>query len=82
MKWAKFGGRYIETHRGLKEEDWIFNDGANLQRFLSMSEFGKETCGMMYKARRTPLARKLYEVWGIDSNFVLERLLSVERGKR
>ena len=24
---------------------------------------------MTYKARRTPLARKLYEVWGIDSNF-------------
>lgn len=62
VKWAKFGGRYIETYRGLNEEDWIFDDGANLQMFLSLSEFGKETCGMTNKARRTPLARKIYEV--------------------
>jgi len=69
VKSAKFGGKYIETYRGLKEEERIFVDEKNVSEFLSMSEFNKEVSGMSYQARRTPLAQSLHDVWGIDIDF-------------
>ena len=46
LKWAKFGGKFIEVYRGLKEDDWIFNDEADVKKLLPLSEFGKEASGM------------------------------------
>ena len=69
LKSAKFGGQYIEVYRGLKEDNWIFNDEANLKKFLSLSEFSKEVSGMSYRARQTPLAKSLHEVWEIEQDY-------------
>jgi len=66
LKWAKFGGNFIEVHRGLKEDNWIFYDEAEVKKFLSLSEFRKETPGMSYRARNIPLAQSLYDIWEID----------------
>ena len=71
LKWAKFGGNFIEVYRGLKEDDWIFNDEADV-KFLSLSEFGKEASGMSYRARGTPLAQSLHDVWAIDLDYTGE----------
>lgn len=54
LKWVKFGGKFIEVYRGLKEDNWILNDEADVKKFLSLSEFGKEASGMSYRARRHP----------------------------
>ena len=54
LKWAKFGGKFIEVYRGLKEDNWIFSDEADVKKFLSLSEFGKEASGVCYRVRRTP----------------------------
>ena len=40
LKWVKFGGKFIEVYRGLKEDNWILNDEADVKKFLSLSEFG------------------------------------------
>ena len=72
LKWAKFGGKFIEVYRGLKEDNWIFNDEADVKKFLSLSEFGKEASGMSYRAGRTPLAQSLHDVWGIDLDYTGE----------
>ena len=72
LKWAKFGEKFIEVYRGLKEDNWIFNDEADVKKFLSLSEFSKEASGMSYRARQTPLAQSLHDVWGIDLDYTGE----------
>ena len=72
LKWVKFGGKFIEVYRGLKEDNWILNDEADVKKFLSLSEFGKEASGMSYRARRTPLVQSLHDVWGIDLDYTGE----------
>lgn len=51
LKWAKFGGKFIEVYRGLKEENWIFNDEVGVKKFFSFFEFSNEVLGMFYRVR-------------------------------
>ena len=32
LKWAKFGGKFIEVYRGPQEDNWIFNDGTDVKK--------------------------------------------------
>lgn len=82
LKWVKFGGKFIKVYWGLKEDDWIFNDEAEVKKFLSLSKLSKETSGMSYQARKTPLAQSLYGIRGNTPGIhrrILERLHSGKR---
>ena len=69
LKEVKFGGRYIDVFRGLKEDEWIFNDENELKEFLSLSEFNKEVSDMSYKVKNTPLLKQLNDIWHIPKTF-------------
>ena len=69
VKEAKFGGKYIQVYRGLKEEEWIFDDEANVKKFLSLTEFNKEVSGMSYAVKQNSLSQALHDVWGVNTNF-------------
>lgn len=51
---------------------FIGDNEEEAKKFMSMTEFNKEVSGMSYQAKRTPLLQSLYDIWGIDPNFVLE----------
>lgn len=53
----------------LKENQRIFDDEAEANKFLSMTEFNKEVSGMSYQANRPPLLELLNDIWGINTNF-------------
>ena len=57
---------------GLKENQWIFDNEEEAKKFMSMTEFNKEVSGMSYQLKQTPLLHSLYDIWGIDPNFVQE----------
>lgn len=64
--------KFIKVYQGLKEDNWIFNDEKDIKKFCSLSELGKEASGMSYRARQTPLAQSLHDVWGIGLDYTGE----------
>lgn len=63
--------KFIKVYQGLKEDNWIFNDEKDIKKFCSLSELGKEASGMSYRARQTPLAQSLHDVWGIGLDYTV-----------
>ena len=45
---VKFGDEYLAVFRGLKQEQWVFNDYSTLREFLSLSEANKELFDLRY----------------------------------
>ncbi len=68
---ASFGGCPLQCYRGVKKEDWLFTDEANLKDFLALSEDLKESfpCAN-YTVHNSHILDDLVSVWNISEQFV------------
>ncbi len=55
--------------RGVKEEEYVFDDEKRLETFLSLNEAAKSNCKLSYSANKNSLKKQLSDVWGIEDNF-------------
>lgn len=69
LKSASFGKKQLTALRGVTDEEFIFNDEANLKTFLSLSEGKKFSFTKSYKANNSSLLEKLNAIWDIDKDF-------------
>ena len=67
---ATFGRRKLVCKRGVKKDDFLFDDEQQLTTFLSMSEGKKEECtNTSYKLKTGALSYALNVAWGIDEEY-------------
>ena len=67
---GSFGGRQIMAFRGVKEDQFIFNDREQLENFLSLSEEGKKHfTPFSYSAVSGEMLRCLHLYWDTDEDF-------------
>jgi hypothetical protein len=69
LKSVKFGGKYADIYRGLKEEQWVFNDESSMREFLTLSESNKEMSDLSYSANPNQLLTSLHDIWGLEKDF-------------
>ncbi len=43
---ASYGGKSLQSYRGVKREDWVFTDEEQLKKFLAITEDLKDNCPM------------------------------------
>ena len=67
LSFARFGGRYLECFRGVKEA--IFDDEDRLKEFLQLSEEKKLECDWSYEPNKNEYFNSLVNCWQIDENF-------------
>ena len=63
---ATFGGKQLQCYRGIKCEDFLFDNEDSLTSFLSLSEQDSTTT---YKVRSGDLLTQLHFAWGVDLDF-------------
>ena len=67
---ASFGKLPIQSHRGIKTEDYIFSDEENLKIFLTLNEDQKELyLHQTYSPKRNKLFQELIILWDVDADF-------------
>ena len=62
---ARFNNFNIHCERG--DYASIYNDEAQLRKFLSLSEENKSTCGWSYSVENNNLAKELTATWNADT---------------
>ena len=67
---GSFGSKSLLAFRGVKPSDFVFVDEKPLQKFLDMSEEGKQQFDpFSYSVEQGTLLDKLHFIWGVDRNF-------------
>ena len=76
---AKFEGNPILCVRGLKGEDYVFDDEEEMHNFLAMNEQRKVECPHSYEVKKNKISQELSLVWGINASFrgVCRRLSNI-----
>ena len=69
IRTAQFGKKPLLCYRGVRSEDFLFNDEERLHSFLSLSEQRKEDSNGKYKVRDVELLHQLHFIWGVDVTF-------------
>ena len=64
LQTATFGGKPLLCSRGIKQQDFLFDDEKHLTEFLSLTEQGKEEFPGNYKVKCTDLLVELHVVCG------------------
>ena len=65
-----FGSKPLLAFRGIKPTDFVFTDEQNLQKFLDLSEEGKqEFSPSTYSTSRGKIIDTLHFVWGVQRDF-------------
>ncbi|XP_066920718.1 uncharacterized protein [Clytia hemisphaerica] len=58
-----YSGHPLTCVRGVRDEEFVFNDEERLRQFLMLSEEGKELCDWTYKPEECPLATHMKILW-------------------
>ena len=68
---ANFGGTHTLVINGVgEEENFVFNDIENLEKFLRLNEDKKQKCEITYNAnRRSKVLHELVDIWNVDPDF-------------
>ena len=68
---ANFGGTHTLVINGVgEEENFVFNDIENLEKFLRLNEDKKQKCEITYNANRTSkVLHELVDIWNVDPDF-------------
>ena len=68
---ATFGGKQLMCYRGVKPEDYVFNDEEQLQTFLSLTEDGKKKqySPPTYCANKGEILHSLHTFWDVNEDF-------------
>ena len=68
---ANFGGTHNLVINGVgEEENFVFNDAENLEKFLRLNEDKKQKCEISYNAnRRSKVLHELVDIWNVDPGF-------------
>lgn len=67
---GSFGGYQLLAFRGVKCEDFVFNDQKELQQFLDLSEDNKELfTPESYSAAQNSILNNLHFIWGANRPF-------------
>ena len=66
---ATYGGKSSLCYRGIKSEDYLFDDEDCLSKFLSLSEQSKEACMYTYQVMSGELLTQLHVAWDVDFDF-------------
>lgn len=66
---ATFAKKRLISGRGIKREDYLFDDEETLSTFLSLTEEKKRDFHTSYKVKDSELLTRLSFAWGIDTNF-------------
>ena len=61
--YGSFGKEQLLCYRGIKMEDYLFNDDRNMITFLSLSENAKHECIPSYKVQQNRLLQDLHYTW-------------------
>ena len=65
---GSFSGHPLSCVRGIRDDEYIFDDEKELRQFLLLSEEGKESCDWSYKPRDVPLNVEMSVTWKANSN--------------
>ena len=66
---AKFARNPILCVRGLKGEDYVFDDEEEMHNFLAMNEQRKVECPHSYEVKKNKISHELSLVWEINASF-------------
>ena len=66
---AKFAGNPILCMRGLKGEDYVFDDEEEMHNFLAINEQRKVECPHTYEVKKNKISQELSLIWGINDSF-------------
>ena len=68
---ANFGGTHTLVINGVgEEENFVFNDIENLEKFLRLNEDKKQKCKISYSVnRRSKVLNQLVDIWNVDPDF-------------
>lgn len=66
---ASYGNHSLTSVRGVKDDEYVFNDEKFMRELLSLSEGKKETYSRSCKPDDNALCQELNAVWGINRNF-------------
>ena len=68
---ANFGGTHTLVIDGVgEEENFVFNDAENLEKFLRLNEDKKQKYEISYNAnRRSKVLHELVDIWNVDPGF-------------
>ena len=67
---GSFGGKQLLCYRGIKQNEYIFDDEKEMQDFLSLSEEGKEKFPKKnYAPRSGSIMDSLVIAWNVDRHF-------------
>lgn len=57
----------ITTRRGIKDEEYIYDDEERLRSFLSLSEDAKQECEWTYETKDNALHKEMKILWNAKS---------------
>ena len=66
---GKFGGKYLQVFRGVKSNDYVFDDEPTVKEFLALSEDRKEGFHKTYHPVKNQVVHELVETWGVEEDF-------------
>ncbi len=70
LRGATFGKKYLQSYRGIKLEDYVFNDEPDLKAYLDLTEDKKALCpSSKYQPIKNHVFYELVQIWGVDENF-------------
>ena len=69
LQTASFAKKPLLSGRGIKRDDYFFDDEDTLSTFLSLSEEKKREFHTSYKVKDSELLTRLNFAWGIDTSF-------------
>lgn len=69
LQTATFGKKVLRCQRGIKQEQYLFDDEQSLHAFLSLSEQDKQEYTDSYQVKDRDLLNELHFTWGVDPTF-------------
>lgn len=65
---GKYSDHPISTFRGIKDEEYVFDDEEKLRQFLLLSEEGKAECDWSYMPKDVPLNTAMTLTWNANGS--------------
>ena len=66
---GSFGGNQLMCYRGVKPEDYVFQDYQQLCDFLALSEENKSNCNLKYAPFPSWILQDISNAWELDEKF-------------